>query len=157
MSTSTLGAGAAPAGGSVAGFGVPATATAPVPQSFVNGAAVAIDPVKRDYTFDANGNRNRMTSTQQLVYLAILTVRGSAGTPTMGMEPLPDVFSENTSSRVKQAVYRALLPYTSTTPALIQVVSVNVSRKPNGPMQLAVVWRDLSSRQETTTTVPLGG
>lgn len=151
----TYGAGAAPAGLAYAGFGA-SSATPPVPQSYAL-PAVAIDTVQRDYRFDSNGNRLRMSSAQQLVFLALCTVRGTSGVSNLGMDALPTVISERTKSLVTEAAERALAPYTRANPPLIRVVSIAVTRPTASSYRLAVTWRDTTDDYETTTEVPLGG
>ena len=80
MTTSILGAGLSPFGLSYAGYGSPAT-TNPLNKTILiddfgqPGQVRLIDPVTKDYRFNSNGRIVGGNGIQQLVYLALLTVR----------------------------------------------------------------------------------
>jgi hypothetical protein len=152
MSTSTLGVGAAPAGGSIGGYGSPATTSPHVAQVF-SPPAVAIDPTTRDYTFDADGNRNRMSSAQQLVLLALTQTLGQSAVPGLGVAPTPGVVSQKTVAHLTADVFRALSHLTSSKPPMIQIIDVQVVRD-GARVGRFLRWRDLSTKQEVTTPIP---
>src|SRR5574343_541381 len=95
VSTPNLGAGIAPAGTSPFGFGAPAVITTRETHLFAMsdmgetgvGSARRIDPTTRDYVIDAEtGLTLGYTATQQNVYLALVTLRGSSILATLGSD-----------------------------------------------------------------------
>lgn len=90
MSTPDVGAGFAPAGFSPAGWGTPATATPPggiVFRDPATGQSLScrrIDPTTGQYVLDASGRVLGMTTAQQLMYLAMKTVKGSSAYAVLG-------------------------------------------------------------------------
>lgn len=135
MSSPTLGAGFAPIGLTAAGLGAPATADAP--GAITLGEALKIDTKTRDYVFDdATGDLERMSGTQQRVYLALAA-----------LPPLPPVIRSTLAQDVRIVVEQALADLLSE--KAIELLAVDASRKtPASRVNIRVRWRDLSDGTE---------
>jgi hypothetical protein len=89
-----LGAGACPAGSSSAGYGVPdqgnnpQNAIFPDPRTGLPLTGRNINSATNDYTFTSDGRTQGMPTVNQLVYLAVKTVRGSAALSPSALQPL---------------------------------------------------------------------
>lgn len=141
------------AGGSTPyGIGTPATAPAPGGAVLHNPAANAstgsrrIDPKTRDYVI-ANGRILGMNDTQQLVLMAVLTVRGSSAMPALGhrlgdIETMGDDFDR----AVRAAYEEALADLVAR--RLIEVVGIEIRRLHPGSAHIRIRWRDIESFEE---------
>ena len=148
-----LGAGMAPAGTSIAGYGQPATTDRVLKQPFlaVDGTVLnarSIDPKTRDYVLDSSGRSLGMTSTEQQVYLATITTKGTSADSNMGTTINSiQVVRKNTSTEVEATVRASLQGLTSSGKIVIDSIDVSVS---GGNLSIKIVWHDTSG---TFTTV----
>ncbi len=141
------------------GFGSPATTDVNVGRALAmtdgirtQGDARYIDPKTRDYAVDSDTGRILgMTSAQQRVYLALVTVKGSAADPTLGTDVRQvQTLAVNSIARIENATRAALAQLVNE--RAIRVVSIDVSV--SGTVASIVVrWTDLSNAQTQVTTV----
>lgn len=143
------GAGSSPAGSSPAGFGTPVAASGAPSQAALD--SVFIDPVKKDYQYDATGNRVQTTRGRQMVYLAIATVRGSSADPNCGLARAPGVFLDTYQKKRAEDYAAAFKPLEAANAA--KLLSVDIQR--NGPSQVfeRVTWQDLSTLEVFISTI----
>lgn len=146
MTTAALGAGVCGAGLAFAGYGTPATVDAP-------GATPAqttalIDPIARDYTYDATGNRTQGTTAQQRVYLACLTALDSSSVKGFGLEPQPETITVRYQQQRLTAYARAFAPLLAEGIARLLDVKVTID---GSHTHETVRWVDLSTMQEQAT------
>ena len=158
--TPNLGAGFAPAGTTPFGFGSPATAIplvgvpfdmADTGTGFV-GTGRRINPDTRDFEFDPEtGRALGMTASEQRVYLALITQKGSAADPKLGTSISSiQTGTGNLSQRVTDEVNAALSTLVSE--GSIRIVSIEAYQK-GTVLQTKVVWTDTSDGSQRTTTV----
>lgn len=153
-----LGVGLAPAGVSVAGFGQ--VDAAPVPPKTLlvdtyNGQqdnARRIDPYTKGYVMDAQGRIAGMNGVQQLVYLAVATVRNSSALNNFG-NPAGSVrkIGTNVVSQLQDAYRLALKDLTDR--KLISIDDITVTSPKLGAEMVNVRWRDLTTGLEQVTTL----
>jgi hypothetical protein len=154
-----------------AGIGQPAPYVAPGGSVFrnVDNAspnaqldARKIDPVTRQYDFDANGRVVGQTTTQQLVLLAFSTVAGTSAMTTLGQTLRRiQVIGPDIVRQVTTILTAAVQPYIDQ--KLLAILSISVvGRTGNGPGGLptggivaSVRWRDLVKNTDQTTTQSL--
>lgn len=142
-----IGAGLAPAGLSIAGYGSLDAATA-LPQEILkdpNGGyqnARRIDPQTGQYVFDASGSVQGMSGVEQLVYLRAATAFNSSVIGGLGMRAPTGVVGPDIARRLTEEITRAMKDLIDQ--KIIQVVGVTV-RKVDGVWRRYFVWRDLTS------------
>lgn len=148
MSTATYGAGRAPAGSARCGFGSPATSDAPGVAAI--GEARAIDPLSRDYTFDADtGQLERMSGAAQSVYIAVATRLDRSAVAGLGLSAMPDRKRASMRAEVSDSV-RAALAHIDT----IEIVSIEFTKPAHATREVCrVTWRDVATQEETATDV----
>lgn len=144
------GAGLAPAGTFLAGFGYQETPARDRSQALTDDfgrrhGARYIDPLTRRYAIDANGRYKGMSNIAQLVELAFLTQAGSSSMPALGLAPAGGVISNGFVAERKEAIRNALSSLTQS--GLVELVSIDVdiSRRPTMTL---VRWRDLTTSTE---------
>ena len=155
-----IGAGLAPAGSAAAGYGVPDSAhvpnnaVLPLPINGLPQTGRAINPQTKSYTFTADGRIVGAPTVQQLVQLALITVRGSSCVATLG----------NTVSQIQEkGTSYAQLVTSAITDALadlikdkqVQIASITVQDYPNKPdaATATLKWIDLSTGIQSITNV----
>ena len=148
MATSTLGAGLAPAGTSIAGFGTPATADAP-PVPAAAAEARKIDPVTKDYALDSLDRIDGMSGTSQRVLLAMSTVRDSAVQRDLGLGAPPDRIVSTTRVELEDDVRRALSALVRDGAISIRSIDVTIA---GSRVQRRVRWTDLLTGTDEVTT-----
>jgi hypothetical protein len=151
-----LGAGFAPFGTSSAGFGSPSTTnpfnkTILIDDFGVPGQTRFIDPTTGDYKFNSNGRLVGGNGIQQLVYLALLTVRGSSAMENLG-QSFSNVKTMGTNyiTLVKNEVNKALKDLIDQ--KKISLIDVNVTRL-NNTSRIDIKWKDLASGTDLTSTL----
>ena len=147
MTTPILGAGAAPAGAAIAGYGAPATIDGPGDDLLpagrgVSGTCAYVDPGTRDYAFDATGDLVGATSAQQLVWLALA---GFTAGPTMLTEQAIRVYELELRAALQPLVQRQV----------IAIRRIDIQRASVTPTRLAtrITWLDTLSGHEQTTAI----
>jgi len=112
--TTFTGAGLSSFGTSYAGYGTPTT-TNPVNKTIlignqgIAGQTRYINPITSDYEFNANGRIVGGNGIQQMVYLALLTVKGSSAMTELGQSFTKiQVLGSNYLTFVKNEVNAAL-------------------------------------------------
>lgn len=144
-----LGAGLAPAGSCAAGFGTPASAATSGPNSYGTGAY--LDPVRRDYSFDASGNRLKTGTVVQLVQLALGTVYNSSVLDGLGLKPFGPVLTPAAVAAITDNHVKACAHIVAQ--GLMRIVSIAVGSTFPGQVQVVLVWLDLTTGREQTTTL----
>lgn len=156
-----LGAGVAPAGTSPAGIGQPDTTPAqsnvlfPDPVTGLGQTGRYIHPVTRTYTFASDGRTQGYATAQQLVDIALRTVRGQCAIPNLG-QTFTTIQEKGPffNGQVAAAVNTALADLVRA--RIIQLVSVDVQNNPNNPDGTIgfVTWRDLTAPDAAGPTSP---
>lgn len=146
MASSIRGFGTSPLGVSRFYFGSPATADAPGVAPIGEGRY--IDPETRDYAIDtttpaADGNLRRWNRVDQLVYLALGTLRGTSVLADLGMASVGDRITPSLAQDARVAVDRALAHLTRA--KLVKVVSVDIGVDAQHRAQLRLRWHDLTA------------
>lgn len=149
------GAGLCPAGITPAGYGYQPLGETAKPQAFrmpdgSTGEAAKINAKTGDFELDERGQKLGMTGPQQMVLLALKTMRGSAATD-IGIEPFPDRISEQTKRIVEARITNALADLR--TRGIIELKSIEIVEPKEGALAITVVWRDVSSG--TTERTPI--
>lgn len=157
MSNIILGAGFSPFGSSYAGYGVPASSTLPnttvlISSTFgVPGQTRFIDPVTGDYVFNANGRIIGGNAIQQMVYLAIKTVKGSCAVTDLGQSfSKVQTIGANYITLVKNEVNNALKYMIDN--RLIQLIDVVVSQQ-GTQARIQIKWKDIATNTENINTI----
>jgi hypothetical protein len=147
------GFGSQPLGSTPYGLGTPASAPIPGGAVLRNPATNAstgsrrIDPKTGDYVLDDSGRILGMSDTQQLVFMAVLTVRGSSAMATLGHR-LDDIETMGSSfEREVEATYQEALA-DLVARRLIEIVAIDVRRLHPGAAYIKVRWRDVESAEE---------
>jgi hypothetical protein len=156
MTTTFTGAGLSQFGTSYAGYGTPTT-TNPVNKTIlignygIAGQTRFINPITGDYEFNANGRIIGGNGIQQLVYLALVTVRGSSAMLTLGQSFTNiQVIGSNYITFVKGEVNKALKDLIDQ--KKIELVDVTVDTS-NTTSRIRIKWRDLATGTELTNTI----
>lgn len=147
--TGNFGMGFCPLGGSLFGFGSPATAGTSTgytleknPDGF-SGDARLIDPYTRDYVVDNNGLLTGQSAVAQQVFLAVMTTLGSSVNPVVGSQ-FSDVKTFDASSFQKQMfsiVQQCLAGLIKQ--GIISLISVTASQNKNGVAgNVTINWID---------------
>ena len=111
-----------------------------------------IDPRTRDYVVDSNGRILGMSKTQQLVYLAVSTTKGSAAMRSLGHELAKiDRISGNFFRRLSTTLHAAVQDLVNS--GLIVVLGVRAQLVRPGVVYVALKWRDVSAKTEHSTSV----
>jgi len=157
MATDDIGAGACAAGVTYAGFGEPATATAPGgklfpdPYTGASQTGMRIDPATRSYVFDAYGRAQGVGTVPQMVHLALTTEFGSSAVPGFGDTTSEiEVIGPNFERDVQDRVARALSDLVAR--KLVKVESVKVDRFGASGAYRHIRWRDLTTQEEHVST-----
>lgn len=145
------GLGTAAAGQVAAGFGDPATGSAPPAAERMSRY---IDPATGEYEVDSStGNFRRWTPVQQRVFLALKTVFGSSSVQRRWGVRLPRKVTASFNAEVEQAARDALARMTDVE-KVIRILRVEVDRV-GSRSRCAVYFRDLTdpARAERFITV----
>ena len=111
-----------------------------------------INPVTQDYMFDSNGHIVGGNGIQQLVYLALVTIRGSSAMIDLGQSfSNVKVIGANYVSLVKNEVNKALKPLIDQ--KKIVLIDVKVNRSGTNMSVIDVKWKDLATGTERTSTI----
>ena len=152
------GAGIQPAGLSPAGVGTPAIGTAnagTVMRNVTDGTianARSIDPGTRQYVFDVNGRVTGVSSTRQLVQLAVSTTLGSSAVKQLGTDiSRVDRITENFARRVSDVFSNALAPLVAR--KLIAINSIDVQQVQGSRAYALIKWTDLSTGLEESLPI----
>ena len=115
-----------------------------------------IDPVTRQYDFDANGRVVGQTTAQQLVLLALSTTLGSSSMQTLGhtLQSI-DVIGPDIQRQVSGILTAALQPYVTAKQIAILSISVVARTAGTSGVIASVRWRDLANNTDQTTTQTL--
>lgn len=155
-----LGAGAAPAGSSSAGYGVPDSATVgnatllPDLRTGMSQTGRYIDPTTKSYVFTADGRLRGLGTVAQLMQLAMSQVRGSSCVPDDG-QTFGTIREKNFDFRNRIAAAVASATAKITKQGLVQVISVDLvepTAKPDAGVA-TVAWRDLTTNTFDRTTI----
>ena len=153
-----IGAGIAPCGTSIVGFGSVDVGTAPPTTFYVDPAtgkvldAALIDPVSRDYVFDVYGNAAGMRGVYQLVQLAAQTVKNSSAVPGFGNDTTNiKLLDQRTQRRIEDALRDALDAIVQA--RLIEIIGVTVTRFSTSGMRPVLQFKDLTVGQEQALTL----
>lgn len=157
-----IGAGFAPAGSFPAGYGVPDSAhvpidaTLPALKTSLPSPGRYVDQTTKSYAFTADGRVQGMGNVNQLVLLAITTVRGSSVLPNLGQTfSLIKEKGTDFKRQVASAINLALSDLVKR--SLIRVVSIDVQEPITAP-DAAIVnvkWQDVTTGVFDTTTIGL--
>lgn len=156
--TPQRGLGTAPAGSSYAGFGLPATTTPPTSIPFqkadgTQGTSRAIDAATRDYVLDlTTGRVLGMDAVQQLVLLALTTVKGSSAVASLGQEiSTIRTITDSTTALITLRVSEALASLIAQ--RKVSLDSVSVERTQDSRIEIEVRWTDLTKNKPNVTTI----
>jgi hypothetical protein len=153
-----MGLGTSPLGTGPYGYGTPPVAPSPDGPLFADatlgttGTGRFIDPVTRQYVFDANGRIAGQGTVPQKVFLAYATVKGSSISATLGedyseVQTIGDDF-------IKIMTAKAIEPVQALIDAkLLAIDSVSVERSGTSAAIIRVNWKDLTTGREGTTTL----
>lgn len=144
-----IGAGLCPAGTSAAGFGVPAVGATSGPNPYGTGAYV--DPIRRDYSFDASGNRLKTGTVVQLVQLALATAYNSSSLDGLGLKAFGPVLTPAAVATISDNHTKACAHIVAQ--GLMRILSVSVTPTFAGQAQVVLTWIDLTTGREQTTTL----
>lgn len=157
----SLGAGFAPAGFSVAGFGSSDQAIGPITTVLIDAAdgkpknARKIDQRTGQYVYNANGRVQGMSGIWQRVQLAIKTARGSSCLgQNFGLQRTAQIKTGNFAKKIEDDLRLALSDLT--TQKLIAITQVTaVDASPDNPTGAYAVlyWVDLTSNTEQVSKV----
>jgi hypothetical protein len=159
--TSSLGMGLSAFGSSRMGFGTPGTINSTVAKLFlkeldqsVRGNAEAINPVTGDYVRDTTTGIHRgMDSVQQMVYLALRTVKNSTLVPNFGLRNFGEVITDSTRNDIINAVNETLRDLVLR--QLIEIVSIEVTRVKAIAYQILVKWRNITNNETNVFRISL--
>lgn len=147
------GYGSQPYGSSRYGIGTASQAPIPGgsvlrdPQTGASSGSRRIDPVTRDYVVDSSGRALGMNDVQQLVEIAIQTVKYSSAMNSLGQRLGDiDVIGDNIERQVRNVLEEAVAHLTSRN--LVEIVSVVVTRLHPGAIRILFRWRDLTTGEE---------
>jgi hypothetical protein len=114
-----------------------------------------IDPLTKDYVLDATTGRIKgMNDTQQLVYMAVATTKGTSAMQSLGQElMLIQRITSNFARRVDSTLRAAVQHIVDR--KLIEVVGTQVDVVRPGVARVLLQWRDLASGNEEETLIPL--
>ena len=132
----------------------PGTALFPDPITGIGQSGRYIHPITKQYTFNADGRTQGYATVQQLVVLALRTVRGSSAIPTLG-QSFTSVTEKgpNYQRQVATAVQQALGDLIKA--KMIRLVSVSVDIPPSNQdgTIATVLWRDLTQSDPISSGV----
>lgn len=145
-------------GSSPYGIGVPSVGNPPGgavlrdPLTGTSSGSRRIDPVTRDYVLDDNGRTLGMSDVQQLVLMALQTVRNSSAMNGLG-QSLGDivVIGDNIERQIASIFENALAHLVAR--GLVQIISTTVTRLHPGAIKATVRWRDLTTSTEHTSEI----
>ena len=153
-----VGAGSAPAGTSIAGYGtpdaaaVPNSATLPDTVTGLPRGGRYINPQTGSYQFTADGRLQGMASVNQLVLLATSTRLGSSAIPTLGQDYTS--IQEQQGDFQRQVATRVAASLSNLVRLkLVELLGVTVQQAPGNPDGAVVFfqWRDLTTGKESNT------
>lgn len=155
-----IGAGAAPAGTSAAGYGVPDAAFAPVNailpavRTGLPQTGRAIDPASKSYVMQVDGRLQGMATVPQLVGLAVTTIRGSSCLPTLG-QTFSQIQEKGTNfvQQVTAAIQTALAGLIANKQVSLGVVSIVQSPTTPDTAIVQFTWTDLTTGLQSTTNI----
>lgn len=147
-----LGAGMAPAGSSIVGYGSPSMVNSSTAKLWIKsdgsqGNCAKIDPTTGDYALDGYGNSIGDDSINQMVYLAFRTILNSSTIKGFGIDiNVTDyTMSTNIEKRVKLAVLKAVKHLTD--PKIITIESIIVNRLTPTGIDVKINWINNSTGQ----------
>lgn len=152
------GVGIQPAGLTPAGVGTPSVGTANmgvVMRSATDGTianARNIDPGTRQYVIGTNGRITGMTSTRQLVQLAVSTTLGSSVVKQLGNDlSRVDRITDNFARRVSDVFTIALASLVAR--KLIAINAIDVQQVQGSRAYALIKWTDLSTGLEESLPI----
>lgn len=155
--TTFLGAGLSPAGTSYAGYGSPSSTistnkTVLIDDYGLNGNVRLIDPVTMDYKFDDDGNIVGGDGIQQMVYLALLTVKNSSVIANFGqaftnIKVIGDKYKSKVVSEVNSAL-KSLVDQKK-----ISIVNIDIKINGTNQTRIHIVWKNLTTNTEQTNII----
>jgi hypothetical protein len=146
---SDAGIGRAPLGSSSFGYGAPTRASSTSAKLYLDERGVlrnaaAVDAVTGDLVRDPlTGIHRGMNSTQQQVYLAVRTIKGSSIVQRLGILTKVKVITDTTAQKVRSEVNTALADLVSR--GLITVGTIDVQRVRATGIRVHVYWTDLTN------------
>lgn len=155
MATAATGAGFSTFGISFAGYGIPSSETSLNKYTLIDdfgntSNARLIDPETRDYRF-TNGYIVGGNDVQQLVYLALLTVRNSSSLNSFGQSfSSIKVIGIHYKTRVVSAVNEALRNLINN--KIIELIEVNTVVSGNR-VKIDVRWKDIKTGTKQQTII----
>lgn len=147
-----VGAGYSSSGFSSGGYGEPTSPTQYKQQEWKlqgtnqSGQGRYINPQTGDYEFDQNGFFRGMISSQQMVYLAFATVRGTAAQFNMGQNLYKTrTIGGNYAQLIKSQIDEALSDLINNN--IIILLSVETVRTKTNALMTNVNWMDANSKE----------
>ncbi len=109
-----------------------------------------IDPLTKDYVLSSTGRIAGMSNTKQLVYMAVLTTKGSAAMRSLGQEiMLIERITSNFVRRVDTTLRAAVQHLVDR--EFIEVIGTEVAIVRPGVAKARFRWRDTASGEEDET------
>ena len=141
------GFGTTPFGSGPYGIGTPATSSTNEGKPLTDAKGVRfgsryINPRTRQYEMNANGRYVGMSSVQQLVELAALTLIGTSAMQALGEDAPSGVIGTNYVARTTEAIERAFARLVRE--KLIEINSIDI-RPESRPVFRLVRWTDLTT------------
>jgi len=156
MATYT-GAGLSYFGTSYAGYGSPATVVTTNKKILIddygrNGNVRLIDPITQDYRFNDNGYAVGGDGIQQMVYLALLTLKNSSVIANFGqafsnLKVIGDQYKSQIESEVNSAL-KALIDR-----KWIAVQKIDINRSSTNQIRIRISWINLTNDTEYTNVI----
>lgn len=160
MTTNNKGLGIAPFGTVPFGFGDPAKANTNTGKAYSNEKGVQlsnfggrkINVLTKDYEFDEHGRALGMDNIQQMVYLALVTIRNSSTVLGLGEDfSQIKIITQNIKALIEDKVNLAL--QTLIKQNLVELQEVIVRRNEQNAIQINIKWIDLTKKIAITTKI----
>jgi len=140
-------------GSSQYGYGSPASINSTTAKLFrkvdgTYGNVAKTNPNTGDYVLDANGNNVGDDSVNQMVFLALRTIKNSSSVANFGFDFKAKVISDSAELKIKLAVNDTLKNLI--TKKLIILNSVEVNRATVSGLEITVKWTNTSSSEQNT-------
>lgn len=142
-----LGFGQHPWGIAPAGYGTPGFELAVPPRVYLDTAgnqhdARAISPDSGDLIVDDSGQARGQPSVEVMVYLALMTSKGSAADPQLGRDPWPVTKTPATPAQIRSIVTAALDSLVRR--QLVAIDKIEVNDRGQSGVRVVVNWTDLT-------------
>lgn len=145
-------------GSAPAGYGTPGYELATPPRVYLDAArnqhdARAIDPATGDLLVDASGQAQGQHSVEVMVYLALMTTKGSAADPQFGREPWPVVKTQAMPAQIRSIITSALASLVRR--QLVTVNKIEVEDRGQSGVRVVVDWTDRTRGARISTEIPV--